>query len=257
VAIVPGAGSRFHFNLPQRIAAGMLLLFLAQGLWLTSRQTLSDRDYQYARCGREMWERPAAHPNSQNTVAPLNFLDWRDQNSVFESMGASENHNLTISGSGEPARVRAQRVTAGYFEMLGVTPQAGRTFTTAEERERVVLISHGLARRRFGGSGAAVGAGMTLDGQIHTVLGVLPPGPSVFGECEIWWPFSTDRAAAVRNSHSMRVVGRLKAGVSIEQANADMAVIAERIAQSSPETNKGWGIGLATLQQGLTGSDLK
>jgi len=199
-----------------------------------------------------LWERPDALPAAHNSVSPLNFADWREQNTTFESMAAVQSGNVTVTGMGDPQQFSIQGVTAGFFEMLGVTPQAGRIFTAAEERSRVIVISYRLAQRRFGGVPQAIDASMTLNGQIYTIVGVLPPLPTLFRENDIWRPFPINRAGETRNGRYLRVVARLKPGVSIDQARADMAVIAGRIAQLSPETSKGWGVGLGSLQEELT-----
>ena len=203
-----------------------------------------------------IWERPPQFP--KNSVAPLNYLDWRDQSKSFQSMAGLAWGNRTISGtSGVPERLAAQWATPSFFELLGVSASAGRTFAASEERERLVVISEGLWRRRFGGERSAIGAPITLDGVQFTVIGVMPASFRLIGEIDVWTPLALDAKQASRKFHFLRVLGRLKPGVSIDQVRAEMAVIGDQIARASPETNKGWGIGVFPLQEDLTGSDLR
>ncbi|HEV8145730.1 MAG TPA: ABC transporter permease [Bryobacteraceae bacterium] len=204
-----------------------------------------------------LWERPAAYPAGRNTIAPLNYVDWRDQNTVFESIGAAAVSIGTLTGSGAPERVRAYPVTASFFETLGVAPILGRTFLRNEEREKLAVISEGLWQRHFGARRDVLGQALVLDSVPYTVTGVMPASLRLYGNCDLWLPRSLEPGTANRNSHMLRAVARLKPGVTLEQARAEMAVIAERIAAISPNTNKGWGVVVNPLQDDITGSDLR
>jgi putative ABC transport system permease protein len=203
-----------------------------------------------------LWERPAPYPNGRNTIAPLNYVEWREQNNVFENIGAMAYFTGTLTDGATPERIRTQAVTASFFNTLGVAPVRGRIFTHEEERQKLAVISEGLRQRRFA-AGDPLGKPLTLDGVPYTVVGVMPADFRIYGDCDIWVPRPLERPEANRNSHVLRAVARLKPGVSLEQARAEMAVIAERIAAESPATNKGWGVVVNPLQEDLTGSDLR
>src|SRR5262245_34648424 len=126
-----------------------------------------------------VWEDASRIGFPRNTTAPANYADWKAQNQVFEDMAALEGRNLNLTEEGEPEKVEGQAVTANFFPLLGVKPMLGRAFTQEEDTpgaNRVALISYGLWQRRFGGDPAVVGKEILLDGQKHTVLGVMPPG---------------------------------------------------------------------------------
>ena len=203
-----------------------------------------------------LWERPPRFP--KNTVAVLNYLDWRDQSKSFQTMAALRWGYRTItSNGGVPGRLAVHDVTPSYFRLFGAKPLAGRTFTEGEEREPFAVISEGLWRRRFGADLGAVGKPISLDGRQFTLLGVLPEKFRTIGEVDLWTPLAFDQDQKTRNSHILRVFGRLKPGVTLDQAKAEMAVIAAQIAKLSPETNQNWGVAMFPLQEDLTGADLR
>jgi putative ABC transport system permease protein len=203
-----------------------------------------------------LWERPPQFP--RNTVSPLTYLDWRNSGRSFQDMAALASSNRTLSGADSiPERLVSQSVTSSYFQMLGANPIAGRTFAESDDREHLAVISEGLWRRRFGADPGAVGKPIMLDGAPFTLIGILPSTFRLMGEVDVWTPLALDPKSVTRSSHFLRVLGRLKPGVSVEQARAEMAVIGEQIAQAAPETNKGWGVSVFPLQEDLTGSDLR
>lgn len=203
-----------------------------------------------------LWERPPQFP--KNSASPLTFLDWQKNSQSFSSMAALAFANRTLTGANMmPERVAAQVVTPSYFQVLGTNAISGRTFAENEGRDHVAVISDGLWKRRFGADPGVVGKPLILNGVEYTVIGVMPAMFRVIGSIDVWTPFDLDPKTAVRNSHFLRVFGRLKPGVSIEQARAEMAVIGEQIAQAAPETNKDWGVGVFPLQEDFTGSDLR
>jgi putative ABC transport system permease protein len=177
-------------------------------------------------------------------VAPANFLDWRREASAFEGMGAADYWQPNLSGTDRPERVLGLHVTADLIPLLGVRPLLGRLFTAEEDqpgREHVVLLGHRLWQRRFGGDPGAVGRRITLDGQPHTVIGVMPRGfefpPFWAAGAELWAPMPLADRAANRNARSLRVFGRLAGGATLAQARTEIATITARLEKAYPGTN--------------------
>jgi putative ABC transport system permease protein len=202
-----------------------------------------------------IFERPPQY--LRNSVSPATYLDWRDQNHSFETMGAMAFASRTLTGYGTPVRLPGQQVTSSYFEVLGMRPSVGRLFTAAEENAPLALISQRLWMQRFAGDRAALGRVITLDGQPYTICGVMPAQARVQGDPDVWTPLALDREHARRGSHTLWVVARLKSGIELAQASAEMDVIGRRIAAAAPETNGGWGVTIDPLQSYLVGADLR
>lgn len=190
------------------------------------------------------------------TVSYLNYVDWRDQSQSFESFGAVRNNVMTLTGSGEPERLPSQNATANLFSLLGVSPEAGRTFSAEEDRAGaagVVLISHGLWERRFGSSREALGRAITLDDQPYTIIGVLPAGYQVLQQIpDIVLPFEP-WAKTLPNDRAWHPgilpVARLKRGVSLDQARTEMTLIAKRLEKQYPIYNTGTGSYVNPIQE--------
>ncbi|MGH9789365.1 MAG: ABC transporter permease [Candidatus Acidiferrales bacterium] len=182
-----------------------------------------------------------------------NFNDWVQQNRSFESLAATEGATFNLTGTGEPERLRGRRVTSNFFALLGVELELGRNFTPEEGRPasaRVAILSHGLWQRRFGADPGILGRTLRLDGESYEIVGVLPgtfrftPGTEVWGPLAIDW---NEPGRADRSNHTLLVVGRLKPGVTLAQAQADLESIAKRLEQQHPQSNGGWGVRTATF----------
>lgn len=190
-------------------------------------------------------------------VAPLDFLDWREQNRVFEHLGALMPWGFNLTGEGEPESLQAAAVSPGLFVALGCSPLLGRSFLAEEEtpgRDDVILLSHGFWERRFGADHRILGRRLVLDGRPHTVAGVMPAGfafPSP--EIAVWTPLTLDREQVGRRRHQLQVFGRLKAGVSLPRAQRSFATLASALERAFPETNAGRGVRLVTLRDQLYG----
>jgi putative ABC transport system permease protein len=190
-------------------------------------------------------------------VAPADFYDWRRDNRSFSAMAAVDPTPVNLTGVGEPERLRAIAVTPGFLDALGIAPALGRDFRADEEtpgRHRVVLLTDGLWRRHFGGDPAIVGRPVTLNGNPYDVVGVLP--------ATFWWPTQAEILApypsvqggdSTRSLHSMEVVARLKPGISLEQAQADMAAIGRQLSEQYPDSNRYHFPHVATLQESMVG----
>ena len=186
------------------------------------------------------------------SVAPGNFLDWQKQNSVFEQMAAINTSPFNLIGTGEPERLQGQRVTDGFFAMLGAQPQLGRVFMSEEDQpghNNVVILSHGLWQRRFGGDPNILNQTITLNGQSYAVVGVMPATFRYGGRnTELWTPIAfTAQNAQQHGSHYLQVIGRLKPGVTLEQTQEEMSAIAGRLAEQYPDTNAGWDVKIMTM----------
>jgi len=195
--------------------------------------------------GRGWPEFPAAAPN---------FEDWRKQQSVCEQLAAYEFTTFNLTGDGEPQRVAALGVTATLFPALGILPALGRNFLSEEERaggNRVAILSDGLWHRRFGADPNLIGRQIQLNGQSYTVVGVMPPRFQLTRGTELWVPLVLDPAVypwrADRSNHNLQVIGRLKPGVSLAQAQAAMETIARQLEQQYPKSNAGWGVRMRTF----------
>ena len=195
---------------------------------------------------------PSGAPNS---VSAANFLDWRAQSKSFSAMTAVAGGSMVTMTSGEAERIPVIRVSAGFFDVLSVKPALGRRFSSDEDRpgaDPVVLLSHGAWQRRYGRDAALVGGKLILDGRGYTVIGVLPPGFQFMRPFEVVVPLALDAASAKRDYHYLMVLGRLKPGLALDRARAEMAGIAGNIARLYPEMKKGWSALVEDLHERLS-----
>jgi putative ABC transport system permease protein len=202
------------------------------------------------------------HPNGGlNSISTLNYRDWARQNASFEYMAAEAGWQATVRDRHEPFVVRGARVTVHYFAIFGVQPALGRTFLPGEDEpghDRVVLLSHALWAARFGSNPAAVGQRVMVDGEPHTVVGVLPKGgPFDRAAAQIWKPLAFEPSNMTRDFRWLGVSAKLRNGVTIETARAEMAVIGRRLEAAYPASNAGWGVAVDRLDAVLIGPQLR
>jgi putative ABC transport system permease protein len=186
------------------------------------------------------------------SVSPGNFLDWRKQNTVFERLVAFSGVSFNLVGADDPEQIRGMKVTDGFFAMLGAQPQVGRDFLPEEDqpgRDNVVILSHGLWQRRFGGDPKILNQTLTLSGQSYIVIGVMPATFRFGGsDLELWTPMAfTPQQAQNHGGHWLGAIGRLKPGATEDQARAEMIAIAGRLAAQYPDANTGWSVKLMPL----------
>jgi putative ABC transport system permease protein len=195
-------------------------------------------------------------------VAPANFIDWQEQARSIEVMGAAEPFGFTYTDGSEPQSLPGMRVTEGFFKTLGVRPLHGRTFTLEDYtpgRNAVVVLSYGTWVRFFGADRGAVGRTIRLNGQPHTVVGVMPQtfAPRVlvtFNERGIWTPkIWSESDRRLRGARFYAAVARLKPGLTLEQAQSELDAIGTRLAEQYPRTNAGQTIQLISLRDHLAG----
>ena len=193
-------------------------------------------------------------------VAPANFLDWREQSSSFESIAAAQLWSLTMTGRDRPEQLELLQTSAEMFHVLGVEAALGRTFAAGEDRpgrEHVVVLSHGFWQRRFGAARDVVGQQVTLDGEPYTIVGVMPPGfqfaPFWATHAEAWVPLNLGRRLNDRRGQSLRVFARLKQGVTLGQAQAEMEAISRRLAEQHPRENEGLTVSVDPLHEKVVG----
>ena len=179
------------------------------------------------------------------SVSAANYIDWHRENHSFESMAIYNYHGFTWTGADKPLRVDASAVSNGFFETLGVPPLYGRVFSPEEDqpgRNSVVILSYRLWQEHFGANREIVGRNITMDGQNFLVAGVMPPSFRFPDFAQMWTPMGwTDKERAVRGEHHSVVIARLKPGVDLKQAQAEMNTISGRLEQLYPVDNKGWG----------------
>jgi putative ABC transport system permease protein len=189
-----------------------------------------------------VWGLNRAQGLNTDLVSLPDFADWRSQNHVFESMAASTDTTYTLTGVGEPALIIAYSFSADYFHALGVAPLLGRTFLPEEEqpgKNHVAVLSYSFWQSRFGGDRGLVGKTVTLDGASYTVIGIMPPGFQYPQFTQLWTPFTVSPEAANNRAYRyLRVMARLKPGVTLQQAQTEMNTIARRLALEYPKTNK-------------------
>jgi putative ABC transport system permease protein len=189
-----------------------------------------------------VWERNAAIGKDRDPVAGPNYLDWRTHNTTLTELGAFRFRGFTLTGVDDPEQLRALSMSSSVFRVLGVEAAVGRTFSDDEEqgRARVVVLGHQLWQRRFGGDRAIVGRSLALDGVAVTVVGVMPPSFAFPDDSpvDLYSPivFTPDDLTG-RRLHTLLVVGRLRAGATVDTAAADLGAIARRIAAEDATSN--------------------
>ena len=203
-------------------------------------------------------EKPPA--GGVNSISTLNYLDWASQNAVFEYIAAEAGWRATLTGGDEPVVIRGARVSARYFDIFGVKAARGRTFHPDEDqsgKDHVVLISHALWESRFGSDPAILERNLVINGEAHTVVGVLPKGgPFDRAAAQIWKPLSFQASHMTRDFRWLGASAKLRPGLSLGSARAGMALVAERMASAHPDSNKGWGVAVDRLADVVIGPEL-
>jgi predicted permease len=222
--------------------------------------------YKHANRLVVMWEHKNGGRNKHNVVSPANFLDWQEQAQSFDDMAAYVDVRFNLTGAGAPVEVPAQVSTGNLFELLGAQAALGRTYTNADAEpghDNVVVLSHNLWQRQFGGDSSIVGKTLTMNGHAVTVIGVMPADfkwfikeNSLTGKpAELWTPNKwTDRR---RIGRFLSAVARLKPGVSVAQAQAEMDTISGRLAQQYADFDAGWSVELVPVRTQLAGEITK
>ncbi|HXT64696.1 MAG TPA: ABC transporter permease [Pyrinomonadaceae bacterium] len=192
-----------------------------------------------------IWDKNPSRGIDHNEVAFANYLDWRAQNHSFDQLALERWWSPNLTGSDMPERIQGFLVSSNFFDVVGVKPVWGRNFLPDENeagKDRVAIIAHSLWQRRFGSDPAIVNKTITTNGYARTVIGVLPEGFNYPKGAEIYAPMPvTPELAKSRGNHSYNVIGRLKDGVTLPSAQADIDTITARLATQYPETNVGLG----------------
>jgi putative ABC transport system permease protein len=202
----------------------------------------------------------APSPTSRNGISTLNFLDWKRLSTSFEALSATRGLSVALTGSGEPSRLNGMLVSADYFQVFGVKPALGRTFQPRDEQPgapSVVVLSHAVWQDRFGAEPAIVGRTIILDGEGHEVIGVLPGGSFDRGVASFWKPLMFAPEQLTRGYHWLGALGRLRAGVTLEQAQAEMLSVSASLASLQPAWKQQWRVAIDPFTQGLVGDSLR
>ena len=189
------------------------------------------------------------------SVSAANYFDWQRDNHVFARMAIYNHRGFALTGVAEPEQVDAGAVSSDFFETLGVPPLLGRVFSGEEDQPghtNVLVLSYRFWQEHFGANPGIVGHDVTLDGQNYLVAGVMPESFRFPEFAQVWTPMGwTDRERAVRGEHHSVVIARLKPGVDIQRAQAEMDTISRRLEQLYPADNKGWGARVVPLHEDL------
>lgn len=210
-----------------------------------------------------LFESSASQPRFP--MAQGNFQDYRAQNTTLSGLALYTRQDVELSQGEKPERLAALGVSAGYFELLGVQPSLGREFRREDEllnSNPAVILSHALWQRRFNSDAGIIGKSVKLSGRLYAVVGVMPPGVQHVGgdyrsmphgeTVDVWGPLEMPPQAG-RGSHFCNAIGRLKPGVTVAQAAADLNAIAARLEQQYPNTNEGWRIAIKPLHEEIVG----
>ena len=209
-----------------------------------------------------IWGNIPTEGKDRSQVSATDVDDWRHQNSVFEDVTTYGGWSATLLGEGEAERIQGLQVGDGYFSIMKATPLIGRVFLPEEQedgKDQVIVLGYGLWQRRFAGDPNVVGQKINLSGKPYEVVGVLPaefqplPKSLVDPRGEFYRPVAEPHDENQRSARHLRALARLKPGVTLAQAQADMNVIAGRIAQQHPKDNTGYGVRVTTLTEDTVG----
>ena len=217
------------------------------------------RPLPYRDAGRlvMIWHEYAQMNLPKATLSVPSYLEYRDHVQGFESVAAAANWSANLTGAGDPEQVQGARVTGNFLTTIGVAPMLGRDFLKEEDApggEHVVILSHGLWQRRFGGDRGVLGRTLELNGESHTVIGVMPPSFLFFRPADLYRPiaFTVEQSAPANHGNEFLIgVARLKPGVTMQQAGAEMDGIAARLRKEFYV--EGWSPRLFPLLDEMTG----
>jgi putative ABC transport system permease protein len=207
-----------------------------------------------------VWQKSLQKGTERSRVSGPNFLDWQAQNLAFEEMAVYSDWSFNLTEGDEPERLSGAIVSPSFFRLLGINSSQGRTFIPDDQnpdRNEGVVLSHQLWQRRFGSDLSVIGKEILINGRRQNVLGVLPPDFQFqpLKGAEIWSCINLDQSdRSGRDTHGFSVIARLKPGVSVRQAQDDMATISSKLEQQYPNENGGWGVYVAPLQDEILGS---
>ena len=197
-------------------------------------------------------EKENALPGSLLPSSVANYLDWRERQTSFETLAGFRGAPVNLTGGERAEQLNGAAVTPSFFPMLGANPSLGRVFTAEEEipgNHRVALVTQQLWERRFGSDQGIVGESIELNGEPHTVVGVLPAEFEFFDPTiEIWLPLAPDRATLERAQRDMIVVGRLADGITTERARSEMVTLAGQLEDEYPDTNRGYTVSVVNMR---------
>ncbi|HLN97219.1 MAG TPA: ABC transporter permease [Pyrinomonadaceae bacterium] len=204
-----------------------------------------------------LWE---STPQKEFAQREFSYPDYQDyqKNQVLEGLAAYTGGGGILSGRGEPERIFAPSATANFFSVLGIDPVIGRTFQPGEDNPgapRVTVLTYAMWQRRFGGDPGIVGQSLTLNGDIYTIIGVLPASfQFALRPADLWRPYQPTEAQLTRRfMHGTNLIGRLKPGVGVQQAQSELSVIAKRIEDENKQSHAGTGLRLIPLQEQVIG----
>jgi predicted permease len=203
-----------------------------------------------------LWETPSA--TQHNNTTTLTYLDWKRQSDIFEALSLEESFRAAVAADGDPVRVPGKMVSAEYFQVFGVKAAIGRTFETGEDQQGarpVVVLSHSFWQARFGGDRGVLQRDLALDDEPHRIIGVLPAGTFDRNEARFWKPMIFKPEQLNRRQHWLRVIGRLRPGVSLEQAQAKMTLL--RASLNAVIYQKDWGFTVDPFAEMLVGDTLR
>ena len=211
-----------------------------------------------------VWETNADRPGRRNVIAPFNYLRWQERGTPFSSMAAFYDYRVSLTGEGRPEQLVAQFVHPSFFSTLGVAPILGRAFAPDEGpdgHDAVVILSHGLWQRRFGGDPGVVGTTIQVDRRPVTIVGVMPPRFGLFLKtgtlagkpAELWSPMVFTEKGAQRSGRYASAIGRLAPGETAASAQTKMVAIMAALARQFPDRDEGWSAQVVPLHAEIAG----
>jgi putative ABC transport system permease protein len=253
---------RYAFRTLLRQPGLTLIVIVTMGLGIgvnttifSTLQLLAFRPFDFPNQQRlvAVWERQRETGQTRGSVAPGNFADWREQNQTFEDLIAIKSGYFDLSNASQPERLPGNFVSTGFFNALGTPAALGRTFTAADNKNNVVVLSDGLWRTRFGADPQIVGRSVKLNEETYTIVGVMPKNFHYpVDEGQLWIPLVPDPSDRSRRNHILQVIGLPRSGVSLTQATEDLNRIAVSLQSEYPDTNRGREVRVVPLVQDAT-----
>lgn len=207
-----------------------------------------------------IWETNSRMEIAKFSASIPNFLSWRERSRSFESLVAVMARNANLTGQGDPERVASLAVTANFFDTLGIKPVRGRSFALDEDspgHARVAMLSERLWHRRYAGDPDLIGRAIALNGENWSVIGIAPADMGFAGDIDIWEPLTLDPSREEREDHHIVVLGRLKPGVTVGRAEAELNQLATQLEREFPDSNRDWRVLMAPAVDWIVDRDTR